>query len=118
MKTVEMHFNDTIAEYSLFKNAATSLIQDIPSLTPNEINQRCAELSSIIRAITDNKNHLFDLMEFMGPGILDTSYIGEFQRALDKSILTCDTLYAEILAYKETLTSLPEQCFSSPQLMN
>jgi hypothetical protein len=108
MKSVEMYFNDTIAEYSHFKHAATMLIQEIPSLPPSEINQRCAELSSMIRAITDNKSHLFDLMEFMGLGILDTSYIGEFQRVLDKSILACDTLYADLLTYKDAFTSCPE----------
>jgi hypothetical protein len=105
MKTVEMLFNETIADYSLFKHAAASLIQEIPSLTPNDINHRCAELSSMIRAITDNKSHLFDLMEFIGPGVLDTSCVGEFQRILDKSILACDTLYADLLVYKNTLTS-------------
>jgi hypothetical protein len=105
MKTVEMLFNETIAEYSLFRHAAVLLIQEIPSLPPKEINQRCAELTSMIRAITDNKSHLFDLMEFIGPGILDTSCVGEFQRILDKSIHACDTLYADLLVYKDTLTS-------------
>jgi hypothetical protein len=44
-------------------------------------------------------------MEFMGPGILDAPFIGEFQRVLDSSIHACDTLYDEIINYKNELLS-------------
>jgi hypothetical protein len=103
MQSVEMYFNDMIAKHNLFKQAATLLIQDAASLTPNDIHQRCRALSTMRMELTENNDQLSILMEFMGPGILDTSYIGEFQRALDKSILTCNSLYAEIVAYKDTL---------------
>lgn len=108
MQTVEMCFNDTIAKYSLFKQAATLLIEEIPSLTPEAIHLRCADLRTLQQELTDNKDYLFDLMEFMGPGILDTAYIGEFQRALNTSILSCDALYAEILSCQDNLLFSPE----------
>jgi hypothetical protein len=113
MQTVEMYFNDTIAKYSLFKQAATSLVQEIPSLPPIDIFHRCEDISALHKEATQNKDQLFIIMEFMGPGILDTSFIGEFQRVLDKSILVCDTLYVEILNYKDTLISCTEQPSSS-----
>jgi len=47
-------------------------------------------------------------MEFMGSTILDTSYVGEFQRALDKSIVTCDSLHAELTLYRNTLAACSE----------
>jgi hypothetical protein len=105
MQTIEMYFNDTIANYSLFKQTATSLMQAIPSLTPDDIFNRCADLSNLHKEVAKNKEQLFIIMEFMGPGILDTAFIGEFQRVLDTSILACDTLYAEILNYKVNLLS-------------
>ncbi len=108
MQTVEMYFNDTITKYSLFKQAASLLIQEVSSLTPIEIQHRCAELSTLRQDLSENSDQLFILMEFMGRGILDTSYVGEFQRALDTSILTCDSLYAEILVYKNALVPGPE----------
>lgn len=100
METIEMCFNNTIEKHSIFKQAATSLIQEIPTLSPSEIKHRCQELEILYNDLTSNKEYLFTLMEFMGPGILDTSYIGEFQRALDKSIATCEKLYQEINNYK------------------
>ena len=107
MQSVEMYFNKAIQKHSLFKQAATLLILEIPGLTPNDIHNRCTDLTIMQRELTDNKDHLFDLMEFWGPGILDTAFIGEFQRALEKSILTCDSLYSEVLHYKDTLIPHP-----------
>ena len=105
MQTVEMYFNDAIEKYSLFKEAAVSLIQEITSLPPEVIYHRCEDLTAMHQELTENKEQFFIVMEFLGPGILNTSHIGEFQRALDKSIHACDTLYAKILVYKNELTS-------------
>ncbi len=107
MQSVEMYFNDMIAKHNLFKQTASLLIQEVPSLTPNDINHRCESLSTLRKELAEDNDQLSIRMEFMGPGILDTSYIGEFQRALDKSILTCDSLYAELLTYKDALLSCP-----------
>ncbi len=107
MQTIEMYINDTIAKYSLFKQAATQLIQEIPSLQPRDILHRCEDLTSQHKKIDQDKEQLFIRIEFMGPSILDTSYIGEFQRALDKTILACDLLHTEIAIYRESLASRP-----------
>lgn len=108
MQSVEMYFNDMIAKHNLFRQTASLLIQEAFALTPNDIQQRCEALSTMRKELTEDNEQLSIRMEFLGPGILNTSYIGEFQRALDKSILTCDSLYAELLVYKNELTSHPE----------
>ena len=105
MQSIEMYFHDTIEKYNLFKQAACSLIQEVHGLAAEDIYQRCKDLSTMQHELTENKDQLFILMEFIGPGFLDTSSVGEFQRALDKSILVCDTLYSEILIYKNNLVS-------------
>ncbi len=103
MQSASMYFNDTIEQCNLFKQAATSIIAGIHTLSPDDIYQRCEKLSTMLKDLTENKEQFFTVLEFFGPGVLDTSSIGEFQRALDKSILTCDSLYAEILIYKQNL---------------
>ena len=103
-----MYFNDMIAKHNLFKQAASLLIQEVPSLTPNDIHHRCESLSTLRKELTEDNDQLSIRMEFLGPGILDTSYIGDFQRALDKSILACDSLYAKILVYRDALSSHPQ----------
>jgi hypothetical protein len=102
MQTIEMCFNNTIEKHSIFKQAAQSLKNEIPSLAPHEIDRRCRELEILHKDVISNKEYLFTLMEFMGPDILDTAYIGEFQQALDKSIAVCNDLYKEILVYRNT----------------
>lgn len=108
MQNVEMYFNDMIAKHNLFKQAATLLIKEAASLSPNDIHHRCEALSAMRKELTEDNDQLSIRMEFLGPGILDTFYIGDFQRALDKSILTCNSLYVEILVYKNNLTSHPQ----------
>lgn len=107
MQTIEMCFNNTIEKHRIFKQAATTLIQEVSQLTPSEIDHRCQELEILHNDVTSNKDYLFTLMEFTGPGILDAAYLGEFQRALDKSIATCDNLYNEILKYRTQLPQSP-----------
>ncbi len=104
MQTVEMQFIDAIHNYGLFQQAATLLIEEIPGLTPDDIYQRCSELAALQCELTEGQSHLFVLMEFVGPEILDQPFIGEFQRALQKSIRTSDMLRAEILHYKNADT--------------
>ncbi len=103
MQSVEMYFFCTIEKYDLFKQAATSLVLGVHSLTPEEIYQRCERLSIMLKEITENKEQFFTVLEFLGPGCLDTSSIGEFQRALEKTILASEALYVEVLNYKRDL---------------
>lgn len=106
MQSIEWHFADTIEKLGVFTQAATTLIGEIPSLSPNDVKERCEELTSMQQNLSEDKEQFFAIMEFVGPGILDTSYIGEFQRALDESILACDNLHQVILAYKSNILAL------------
>ncbi len=115
MQTIEMYLNSAIEKYSLFEQTTLLLKQEIPLLTPDDIQLRSIELARMHKELTENKNHIFDLIEFVGPGILDSSCIGEFQRALEKSIHACDALYAEILTYRAGLT---KYCTENTPLAN
>ena len=103
MLTIEMYFNAAIEKQDLFKQEATSLIENITFLTPSEIDNRCQKIAMLYDSLIADKDHLIVLMEFSGKEILDTPYIGEFQRALGKSIDTCDALNEELHSYKNNL---------------
>lgn len=105
MLNVELYFNETIAKYNLFRQAAVTLLQDVRLLSPEGIYHRCELLTTMHRELMENKEQLFTMMEFFGPGILDTAYIGDFQRTLDKSVATCEALYQEILVYRGNLST-------------
>lgn len=103
MQNVEQFFNDTVANYNIFKKAAVNLLEEVPTLSPEEIRRRCEKLGNIYKELHDKKEQLFAVIDFFGPGLLDTTYISEFQQALDQSIVSCDALYEEILAYRDNL---------------
>ncbi len=107
MQTVEMYFNEKIEEYRRFKQDTFTLIEDIRLLSPIELGNRCDALATQKQEIIHDHAHLCLIMEDIGPEILNTSYIGEYQRALDKSILACDMLQAEIHSYKNRMQALP-----------
>ena len=106
MHTVERFFNDTIAKYSSFTAAATLLTQEMAALTPTEIQTRCATLTTLQQEMTDTSHQLCFIMESMGPDILDNAYTGALQRAIDKSVLACAPLQAEIIVYRNALPSV------------
>ena len=104
MQSVEMYFNETIEKYNIFRHAMDTLTLRVHSLTADDINKRCEMLSTMLKELTENKEQFFAILEFSGPGILDTSHIGEFQRALDQSIVAGNALHVEMLNYKRNLT--------------
>jgi hypothetical protein len=106
MQTVEMYFNDTIEKYRQLKQDTFLLIADIPMLSPIEIGSRCGALTMLQREIADDNEQLCLLMEDIGPEILETAYIGEYQRAMDKSIRACDSLQAEMRVHRDRIHCL------------
>lgn len=105
MQPVECHFIDTIAQLGAFTVAATAIVNEISAITPGDLQLRCQELSGLQKKFNKDNEQFFAIMEFVGPGVLDISYVGEFQRALDKSILACDILYAVVLEYRQNITA-------------
>ncbi len=100
MQSVEMYFNKTINKFRRLKQDTFLLIDDIPLLSPIEIDNRCNALTTLQQEITDDNDQLCLLMEDIGPDILETSYIGEYQRAMDKSIHACDSLRLEMRLHR------------------
>lgn len=108
MQTVEMFFNDTIEMHRHFKKVVSLLIQEVPLLSPIEIQSRCAALIPLQRELTDCSDQFCLIIGGMGPDILETPYIGELQRGIDKSVIACDALHAEILLYRTGLDQIDQ----------
>jgi hypothetical protein len=107
MQTVEMYAREKIEKYQHFNATTALLIEEIPLLSPSELQNRCADLVLLQRELTDNNDFLCHTLEWVGPDILNTSYIGELQRAIDKSVLASASLYTELLAYRDHLPIQP-----------
>jgi len=101
MQTMALYFNETIEKYRQLQQAADLLTTALPGLSPAEINSRCEHLTALQRVITADNDRLCQLMEEIGPEILDTAEVGEYQRAMDTSILACDSLRQEIFLHRQ-----------------
>lgn len=106
MQTVAIYLTDTIKKYLQFQQATDRLRAALPGLSPGEINSRCQHLTTLQRAITADNDQLCLLMEEVGPEILDTAEVGEYQRAMDRSILACESLRQEILLHRQQVGGL------------
>ncbi|MBV5329161.1 MAG: hypothetical protein JZU65_16300 [Chlorobium sp.] len=106
MRSVEQYFNDTIEKYSQLKQATLTLVEAIHGLSPIEIENRCNALTTLQRELAVDNDQLNLLMEDIGPEILNNSYLGEYQRAMDKSILAYDTLQAAMHIYRNRICVL------------
>ncbi|MBV5318096.1 MAG: hypothetical protein JZU50_09815 [Desulfobulbaceae bacterium] len=103
MQTVAMYFSETIEKYRQLKQVTDLLTEEMPLLAPHELGSRCRVLSELQREINNDNHQLCLLMEEIGPEILDTASIGEYQRAMDKSILACDMLQAGMRFYRDRI---------------
>lgn len=86
MKTVEEYFLQSISHYQLLVEEATVLATELQSLSPNQILEKCSNLQKIQQEIAENDAHIVEIMNFMGPEVLDNPYTGEYQRTIQKAI--------------------------------
>ena len=103
MQTVEIYAHETIGKYNHFSVTAARLTETLRILSPPEILTRCADLTRLQQELTDTNEHFCHIMECIGATVLDTSYIGELQRAIDTSVLACDALRTELLVHRNAL---------------
>ena len=90
MKTIEEYFQDSIEQYHLLEEHAQNLADQIGSLKPDEIMQKCDDLHELQKSIATNDANIIEIMKFVGPEVLENPYTGEYQRALQKAIDASD----------------------------
>lgn len=113
MKSVEDYFNEVIQQYRTLEQRTTELANEIASLSPEEILERCTKLQELQKEIAEDDTRLIELMKFIGSDILDMPFLGEYQRALDKAIKASDKVAAKAYAQKSMLSSELEKLTTS-----
>ena len=105
MKTVEEYFSDSISRYELLVKEANALASDLQSLAPEKILERCSHLQVLQQEIADNDAHIVEVMNFVGPDILDNPSTGEYQRAIQKAIEATDNVLLRTKSMRSFLLS-------------
>jgi hypothetical protein len=103
MKTTEAIFRESIDQYKILINNASALSKIIADLAPAEILRCCKTLQKQQRKQGEVDKFIIEIMLDSGPRILETPYIGEYQRVLDKAMQACDEVALKAKAIRTTL---------------
>lgn len=103
MKTTEDLFRESIDQYKTLISDASDLSKTIANLSPNEILRRCENLQKLQNKQAEIDKFIIEIMLDSGPHILETPYIGEYQRMLDKAMQACDEVSLKAQAIRATL---------------
>ncbi len=98
-------FHEAIVQYQRLEQETINLANEIAALSPEEILNRCTSLQEMQEDIAEKDAALVELMKFIGPDILNTPFLGEYQRALDKAIKASDRVSQKAHAQKAILAS-------------
>jgi len=85
MKTPDELFQGSIDHYQELIRGAEDLYDNMASLSPDMILERCNQLRQLLKEQKETDKFILDIMLDIGPSILDTPYIGEYQRVLDNA---------------------------------
>ena len=103
MKTTEDLFRESIDQYKILIADASNLSKVITNLSPDEILHRCKNIQQQQNKQIVIDNFIVEIMLDSGPEILESPYIGEYQRILDEAMLACDEVALKAKAIKLTL---------------
>lgn len=90
MNTTTDLFRESIEQYKYLIDQTNSLASKMAGLSPEEILQHCEELQQLQQKQAVVDTFILEIMADNGPQILDTQYIGEYQRIMNKAIQSCD----------------------------
>jgi len=78
----ELSFRNAIARYSLLEQAASSLLIDLPALTPNQILLRSSQLAQMQQNLMRQDEQLIAILTLAGPEILTNPFIKAYRHIL------------------------------------
>ncbi len=102
MKTTEDLFRESTEQYQQLIQNIADLSSHMASSTPEEILKHCEELQEMQKKQAKLDKFIVEIMNDLGPQILETPYVGEYQRMLDNALQSCN----EVAAKAKTLRAL------------
>ncbi len=103
MKTPEDLFHESILYYQKLIRNATDLSDRISDLSPEEILEKCKQLQGQRKKQMANDAFIIEIMSDTGSEILNESFVGEYQRTLDKAIHAYDKVTSKAKTIKTLL---------------
>ena len=99
-------FRNAIARYTLLEQAASTLIVDLPTLSPHQILLRSRQLSTMQRDLATQDDQLIAILTLAGPEILNNVFIKDYRHVLAKVMRLFDQIREQIAIIKKN--NLPD----------
>jgi len=105
MNTTNDLFQESIERYKYLIDQTNSLASKMAGLSPEEILQHCEDLQKLQQKQAVVDKFILEVMTDNGPQVLDTQYIGEYQRIVNKAIQSCDKVASKAKTIRTLLQS-------------
>lgn len=100
MNNIDDLFKDSIRQYENLIDVASSMCDNMDSLSPESILKQCQQLSSLQKKQRILDDFLVEVIADSGSQVLFAPDIGNYQRILGKASLLCDTVAVKAKARK------------------
>lgn len=100
---VEQSFRKAVERYILLELAASSLLTDIASLSPQEILLRSKQLATMQQDLASQDDQLISIMSLAGAEIVNTPFVKAYQDMLVKVTLIFDQIWEQTSLVKKNL---------------
>jgi hypothetical protein len=103
MDTIKPLFEKTIDKYKNFIGVVEGIERDMSSLPAEEILALCEKVRKLQEEISPDDKKIAEIMSITGSDIMDTPFIGEYQRILDRAEHACESLSSKAHIHKAIL---------------
>jgi hypothetical protein len=100
---VEQTFRNAIKQYTLLEQAASSLTNNLPNLSSQQILLQSVQLAKMQRDLTQQDEQLIAILNLAGPEIINADFIKTYQNIIPKVILILDQIWEQVFMIKKSL---------------
>ncbi|HID69217.1 MAG TPA: hypothetical protein EYP35_01875 [Desulfobacterales bacterium] len=103
MNSIDDLLKNSIRQYENLINVASSLSDNLVSLSPAVILTQCQQLSALQKKQRILDDFIIEVIADSGPQVLSSPNIGNYQRILGKASSLCDAVTVKVKARKYQL---------------
>jgi len=103
MKTPEELFQGSIDHYQQLIRQTSELHDNMAALSPDTILERCQQARKLLQDQAEVDKFIIDVMMDIGPQILDSPFVGEYQRVLAEAKQASDKVASKARVLRSLL---------------
>lgn len=99
-------FDKIIKGYTRFAQSASDLASEIPSLSPDRIQNRCQELNCERKLLSQLDEQLLDIINIAHEDLVTSRYIAQYRNAFSSATNAIDDIQKQLQIAKDALETV------------